>query len=227
MCWGHYYRKRRNSPLESPIREQKTCNIHYFDNINTSNKAYLLGLILTDGCIYKSRNSLCFSFGSKDLELVEFVKQELKSTHNIGYRKFKNFYILEIFNTYLCESLAKYNIIPRKSLIVTYPNHLNGYDKDFIRGCLDGDGSIVYEKSKYWNSSRLRFQWIGTFDLLHNIEKHLKQNLDLKKQKIHKYSSIYRLIYSSKQDNQRIYDYLYDSNGFYLKRKKDIFNDHS
>ena len=58
----------------------KSLNENYFNVIDTPNKAYVLGWIVSDG--YVSKNKLVF--GLKDLEILEFIKKELDSNHKIS-----------------------------------------------------------------------------------------------------------------------------------------------
>ena len=54
-------------------------------------------------------------------------------------------------NSYtLCQDLEKYGIVPRKSLILKFPNNISDEMlPHIIRGYFDGDGSISCYKRKY------------------------------------------------------------------------------
>jgi len=56
--------------------------LNYFKSIDSCNKAYILGLIVSDGYVDEKSNKL--NFTSKDIELVEIFRRELKSQHKLG-----------------------------------------------------------------------------------------------------------------------------------------------
>lgn len=62
-------------------------NEHYFDVIDTPAKAYLLGFIAADGALVKSTNRNCYyltiTIKYEDKVLLEFMQQELQSTHKL------------------------------------------------------------------------------------------------------------------------------------------------
>ena len=66
------------------IRENRKYhfNQHYFDNIDSHNKAYLLGFIYADGCINKN-NCLSIAVHENDVNLLEYYKKELNISKSI------------------------------------------------------------------------------------------------------------------------------------------------
>jgi hypothetical protein len=124
----------------------KSLNENYFDNINTPNKAYILGWIMSDG--YVSKNKLVF--GLKDLEILEFIKSEMESGHKISEifvydkRTDKTYqqYVLQICSKKISESLNKLGIHRAKSFTVDLPKIDKILYPHLIRGLFDGDGYI-------------------------------------------------------------------------------------
>ena len=57
---------------------------------------------------------------------------------------------MEFSSDIMFNDLAKYNIIPKKTYSVTnLPNTIpQQYIKDFLRGMVDGDGSISFDETK-------------------------------------------------------------------------------
>ena len=128
-------------------------NEHYFDVIDMPNKAYILGFLYSDGnnCIDKCTISIALQ--EEDWEILEKMRLEIGSEkplkfldksnkHDFGYT-YKNQYILPMFSSHMCNSLAEKGVVPNKSLVISFPEWL---DKEliphFIRGVFDGDGSI-------------------------------------------------------------------------------------
>ena len=54
---------------------------HYFDAIDTPQKAYWLGLLMTDGCVYAKKEKslrLCLTLKTEDKYLIEQFLSDLK-----------------------------------------------------------------------------------------------------------------------------------------------------
>ena len=116
------------------------------------NMAYILGYILADGCIIKGTytgysDSLKFGVQLKDKDILEKIKKELSSEHSISINK--NAAHLCITSQKIVDNLKCLGITYRKSLKETVPVVPKEYKKDFIRGIIDGDGGISFDKRRY------------------------------------------------------------------------------
>ena len=133
-------------------------NSEYFDNIDTPNKAYILGLIYADGnnYIYGDKHCLTISLQAEDVSLLERVKDELEYEGDLRFnplskkdQNFKDQYILAITDEHMCEQLKKIGVVQRKSLVLKFPTFLRpDLIRHFVRGYFDGDGSIYFDKSR-------------------------------------------------------------------------------
>lgn len=223
LCSFHYYRKLRGIPLNKPFGRKYSLNEHYFDIIDNPSKAYLLGILLTDGCVWKHKlqNSYYCKLMVIDEGLIKFLKSELDTNYPIKFDISKRAYSITLCSKIMFFSLKNYGVIPNKTFLTIYPQNLNGFDGDSIRGCLDGDGFIVHYRGKY---PRNRIGWTGTYILLSQIEKTLRENCSLKFKKIYQYShkTSFTLQYQAKNDIQKLINYIYANanNSFYLKRKQ-------
>lgn len=130
-------------------------NDDYFD-VENERMAYLLGLLASDGCVRKDTNEIKLSFSSVDRDFLCQLQQE------VGGRPIKDYITQDGFavsswiltSQHIKNQLAYYNIIPQKTFILQFPQHLNKkYWKDFIRGYFDGDGSVSTA-----GKSAIRFQ---------------------------------------------------------------------
>ncbi len=126
-------------------------NENYFDNWS-SNSAYILGFVLADGCIVKGTyngysDMLKFGVNIRDLDILEKIKSELNSDHKIS--KIKSACYLSLSSQKLVNSLKKLGIDYRKSLREKIPRIPKLYVRDFIRGIIDGDGSLSINKNNY------------------------------------------------------------------------------
>lgn len=222
FCSFHYYRTLRHIPIDKPFGKKYSLDEDYFGTINTPNKAYLLGVLMADGCVWVRKPKSCYCrLEMKDKELVEFFRDEIRANYPIKKRTEKDTYYMTVCSEKLFDSLSKHGIVPRKTFITGYPETLNGFDSDFIRGYLDGDGFIVHYEGKY---PRNRIGWCGNQKLLAGIEDKLKNACGIKHKELYRpianRSSI--LQYQSNGDIEKLIGYLYENsnNSFYLKRKR-------
>lgn len=130
---------------------RKKVNESYFKKW-TQGMAYILGFILTDGCIiegtYKGySDALKFGVQIGDIDILEKIKQELESEHTISL--IKNAAYFGITSQKIVDDLKNLKISYRKSLREKIPKVPNRFIKDYIRGIVDGDGSISFDKRNY------------------------------------------------------------------------------
>lgn len=167
------------------IEREIPVNEYYFDKL-THSSAYILGFIAADGNLNDSKyiHSLQISVNVKDIWILNFIKNQMKSGHKLFYYKDKPICSLSIGSIKLFDSLVRNGITPRKSLILKYPNIPRKFDLDFIRGYCDGDGCINIRmlKGRY---KQLRVNILGTNNFLDSIKKilpggHISKRLDSK-----------------------------------------------
>ncbi|MEW6102118.1 MAG: LAGLIDADG family homing endonuclease [Candidatus Omnitrophota bacterium] len=111
----------------------------------SSNLAYIVGLITTDGNLSKDGRHIDFT--SSDFQLIKTFKKCLSLNIKIG-RKYGSFagtksYRLQFGNVKLYRWLLKIGLAPNKTSNLGKINVPRRYFRDFLRGHLDGDGSIV------------------------------------------------------------------------------------
>lgn len=127
-----------------------TINEYYFDEINTPNKAYILGLLFADGCNSTTKSQVDISLQEEDRHILEDIKNEIEINKPLGFKNYhdknpnhKNQYSLSITCKHMSDTLFKLGMVDAKSLILEFPEWLN---KDlyshFIRGYFDGDGCL-------------------------------------------------------------------------------------
>lgn len=126
-----------------------SLNENYFDNIDSFDKAYLLGFIASDGCIYCRSNHqkmLSISVNSIDLEILNNFKNNLNTTKPISIDEKTSMANLQITSDILCNSLINIGIIPKKTFDIDFStifsNIPNKFIPTFFLGYFDGDGSI-------------------------------------------------------------------------------------
>ena len=133
---------------------KRNIDLTIFEQIDTHDKAYLLGLICSDGSI--SNCGRKFQISSKDKEMLENCKLILKSEHKLmerfgidkrtgrGHMKYTvNFCSIKIVN-----DLKKLGISNNKSFNCPMPKIDDIYFWSFLRGLFDGDGSVYGKEGK-------------------------------------------------------------------------------
>jgi intein/homing endonuclease len=105
----------------------------------TSELAYLIGLLVTDGNVRENGN---VSFVSKDKDLTEFVRDCITPSQPIHEERTSNAWRWYIWSIPLVKKLNGFGIFPRKSKTIRFPIFPEKVKWDFIRGILDGDGTI-------------------------------------------------------------------------------------
>lgn len=213
-------------------------NYNYFDSIDTEEKAYWLGFIFADGNISKSermykgklkRGNYRFELSLKaedKYHLEKFAKvigfnKEVKTSKATNRTNrcrlyFNNKHLWTILNSYGCT--------PNKSLTLTFPKleiFLNKeLIKHFIRGYIDGDGSICYRNAAHTD---FQLRILGTENFLTTLQ----QQLPLEKQnKLHKDINIFELCFNGSR-GLYVCNYLYKNSNIYLDRKYSRYIEYS
>lgn len=143
-------------------------------NIDTPHKAYLLGLIMADGCIYYNKQSgaYCTTIKLKESDkyLLEIIQKHFPFFRmgkvEISKDGFKSYYINH-YNKLLFNDLQKHGILPRKSKDNADKVFLPALTDDlffaYLHGLFDGDGTIYQSKEGH-----IRIEVIGMANSLFN-----------------------------------------------------------
>lgn len=208
-----------------------TLNKHFFDVINTEEKAYWLGFIYADGYITKSNNNdksanrLRINISSKDKILLEQFLQDIEATSSniTDYIPRKTYSTnqmscISINSIELCNALISHGCTEKKTLTLSFPSSIHeNLIHHFIRGYFDGDGTIGKEQLGI----------IGNHCFLINLQQILVQECNLKITKLYEYKhkapGMYDLKYGGRIQLTRIYQYLYKDATRFLSRKFDKF----
>lgn len=218
-------------------------NEHIFDIIDSKEKAYWIGFIWCDGynCKRARRNKTTYevkiSLAEQDIEHLNKLKIFLNSNHNIKRYKFNSFdkdhteIRLLLSNTYLGSVLeSKYGMIAHREnadkLISNIPME---YMKDFIRGVIDAEGSIVmsytHDKSRPLASYKSAVNLSTYKSLIGYIQDYLYENsLITNKSKLYKRHQdrdefCVQVKYCGNNNVVKLLDWLYDGATIYLDRK--------
>lgn len=218
------------------IPNKKEHKSDYFRNIDCETKAYILGYLVADGSIEESIRKdrpsklvrLRFGCITEDDEIIKLIQQEIAPDNKLRYYQpkapnRKQVTILQICDKELINDLRTlYNIQPRKTYLsdFEFPNIPKQFERDFIRGFVDGDGSIGrHHFSMICNSKKFATQIRDKF---------LKEIPELKSyiyKENRKYTDYWSLHFSMNlQVAPKMYKYLYDGATVFLKRKESVLN---
>jgi hypothetical protein len=133
--------------------------LNYVETAWSAPLAYVVGLIASDGNV--SSDGRHINITSKDLELVSHVKEVLNLANVIGRKARggspdKKYYVLQFGSKNFYAFLLSIGLTPAKSKTIARVEVPNTFFSDFLRGCVDGDGSIVETKHPESKHPQLR-----------------------------------------------------------------------
>lgn len=208
------------------------CDYHYFDNIDTEEKAYWLGFLTADGWISKNKKSNAGAVGIElqygDIcHLKKFNKSiggNYKITDrwkicNLSKEKNKRFHMcsIRIFSLTMYNSLTRQGFTSEKSYhfkIPTFDEHLM---RHYLRGYFDGDGCFCY------TNKNLSAGFItSSLELNNDIQEILKKN-NLNYSTCNYISDfqtpMYRINFTKEKYKIQFLDWIYKDSNVYLDRK--------
>lgn len=230
-----------------PMGYKYKVDHNYFSVIDSEYKAYILGFAFADGSVYKhpanNRQSV-FRIGvqEEDSYILEKLSTEaaggnkytVKTPSSIR-KNYKSQIVVTISSNKLCQDLINLGCHIRKSRDgMEFPKLDDQLIPHFIRGFMDGDGSIIIKKQTYKykrktiyhipNPHRDRFKLLLAFsstdrDFLLEVGKHLNVSKTYISEKVRTMVN-YILWIENKDDVKRSIEYLYHNAHYYLERKR-------
>lgn len=188
-----------------------TFNEYYFDKIDTPNKAYLLGFLYADGCIQKN-NVVSIIVHQKDIEILQMFKKELNASNEISEVKSKPHVRIFFCSKHMCDTLINIGCRHNKTYSLSFPNIDDVYKYDFIRGFMDGDGSISLISRR--DKKYISLSFTGTLEMMQELKRIF--NMD---SKIRFYRGAYSIHIGKTEDVLRILNNIYNNAELYMTRK--------
>lgn len=159
-------------------------------NIVGADLWYLVGLITSDGCLYKDGRHIDVT--SKDYEFLKNLVARLDLPNKVGVKKDgkgKQAHRIQIANRNLYDFLLSIGLRPNKSLELRELDIPKEYFVDFLRGLIDGDGYMgrwihPSNKKEQWSlricsGSRFFIDWLkNRIESLLNAKGKIYQDLD-------------------------------------------------
>lgn len=123
---------------------------------------YLLGAFMTDGCVsIDKRGYKNARLTSKDIDWLELIRDIVCPGLPISIDKRFDAGDIRICSTELGSWLISNGCIPKKSLSLEFPEIPDEYLPDFLRGCIDGDGSIIISNKNRENNHKIEVVLFG------------------------------------------------------------------
>ena len=210
------------------LRNDRNSYINYFydstffDNIDTPEKANVLGMWCADGTNEPNYNKIKLTLQDLDREILEDIRSLLKVEKPLTLYKrhekdpnWHDAYELIIYDKHMCESLSDKGCVPNKSLILEWNDNLReDLYPHFIRGYFDGDGGIGKEKygvAVNFTSSRKFCEGLSKFLLnlgIYNRIDNVKTNKDTAK-----------VVITRKAEAEKLFLYMYKNATIFMRRK--------
>ena len=212
--------ERYNIPKVNRRLVNNNLDVHYFDNIDTEEKAYFLGFIFADGSI--SNDEFFLDINEKDIEILLRIREEIHSNCKITTRKKGNSMMsrIAIKNKVFCSSLSQYGIIENKTKMTS---HLpvekipKIFYKDFLRGLIDGDGWVIKTKQNLYKIGYVTQYYSTALDFVEMLNSLLEEKW---KNKILTPKDRYAIVNIQKQSIvKQVALVLYKGNKICLSRK--------
>lgn len=200
------------------------------DGVDDYIQKYILGLIITDGCITKNGKKFVICVSLKDKEMIEQIRDIVCKTKKV-YKDGNN-YQVKWRNSNDISYLEKFNIAQRKTYTVGVPYFENNM-WHLIRGLFDGDGSVyndktidkgkeyIYQRISFTSGSKQFVDDLSQFLTINGISH--KINMDSRRKDCA--NKTYYIKVYKKRDVQKLKNLMYnDCNNWKLERKYNLFN---
>ena len=227
------FARRHNIKNRYQYRHSGYRDPYYFDDINSSDKAYILGFIAADGCV--TDKEIKISLSSVDSEILEKIRNTIGFDNKVKFRTNSSTYKRECsialvsFGTQeMIKSLKNLGFNKNKTIDFKMPYIPDEFKVDFFRGFVDGDGSFT-EYTSNDGYTRYCFSLCGTYEFLIEFRDYfsklgIKFNSNIRK-RFDTESCCYALSCSGRINVFPLLDIIYGNvdNKLFLKRKYDKY----
>jgi hypothetical protein len=212
-------------------------NEDYFEKIDCPQKAYWLGFLYADGCMYKNKNKIKIALQEADGYLIEEFFKDLESNQKPCYDKSRRCKETQITSSKMCEDLKNKGMRPRKTYDLDFPKIdefiPKKYFDNFLIGFFDGDGSVKLNRHKI-KGSRYRhvflFGAVGFKYFIEELSIYFEEQYGIKSTvyavKANKKGLIYKMyLKKNREDYEKISSFFkngYNGLNHFLTRKKEV-----
>jgi hypothetical protein len=209
-------------------------NEHYFDVIDTEEKAYMLGFIYADGNNLFQINRVAIHLSIVDKEILQKFSKIMFNDEHLKYNRHKQksgkifeYVSLNMYSKYMSQHLATLGVVERKSHKIVFPEWLNkSLYRHFIRGLIDGDGWIYLPNN---NRDSPNVGLICTRKMNDFLKDYFDKELGLKSYLAKAYKQDFNVMCEIRVKNYHqckiFLDWLYQDATIYLQRKYNLYRD--
>jgi len=200
---------------------------------------YLLGAFITDGNLIqdKSRtNSFKISLCSKDIDWLELIQKELGGDGNIR-DTCNNSSTLFLYGKDIYNWFVEHKCCPKKSLTQELPDIPDIHFNDFLKGCIDGDGSIYRSQYKAHNNKTYEQTTVylcgasenflltisdklNDINFKHSVIQQKPKNKVINGRVVYSKHNMYKIQFSGHKKCVKFLHWLYSSDTISMPRKK-------
>jgi len=214
---------------KSQFQRKYPLNENYFNEVDTEEKAYFLGLLYSDGFNNEKRGRV--SLDSVDECIVQRLNKAIDLNKPLYIREYpkkpnnKKSYSLMICSKKISNRLKELGCPQRKSLIIDFPGEdiiPKNLRRFFIRGYFDGNGyfNVSFRKSGY---KQHNFSICSTRTFCTKLSNILKEDLDINTFLDKPYPNIAieitKLKISGRKQIYKFLDWIYDGANIFIDRK--------
>ncbi len=225
------YHKANRKKLRRTVKPLKYNIDEGFFNDWTKEFAYFLGFFMADGHINLKTRTASIKLQNRDeyilMTFLKFFKTNRELAYEQGYPK------IRINNSLIIKRLVDLGCYPCSSLKNSYPTEMSDkYFFHFLRGFIDGDGSIYICKSKKSRQKNvLRVNILGSKEFLEFLIQKISFFLNRKiNYKICRRKDcilpLHEVTFNGELARLLCYNLYKDSKGLCLERKKEKFKTH-
>jgi DNA-binding transcriptional regulator WhiA len=209
------------------------CDYHYFDEIDTEEKAYWLGFLTADGWINKNDKNNAGVTGIElqygDINHLKKFNKSIGGNYQITDRwrscpistkdkeKKHHMCCIRIFSLTMYNSLVNKGFTKDKSFDYSVPNLREDLIRHYIRGYFDGDGCFTFTNKSF------HINFVTASNTLHDDLLRILKSEDFHPVDggyINDFSTyMYRLDICRNNEKLRFLDWIYKDSNIYLDRK--------
>jgi len=168
---------------DSHCQKKYTLNETYFENIDTPEKAYVLGFIYADGNV--KGNRLKIALWDKDRELLERFSAAMGFNGPLGREEKtrpnrSDMCVLNVFGRTFCNHLKDKGVMENKVHRIQLPTFLpDDLLRHFVLGYFDGDGSI-FEETASKDGLRYVVTFAGHEGFIRSLQSYFEKAIGVK-----------------------------------------------
>lgn len=224
-------------------------NENYFSEINSHEKAYILGFIYADGSVRcnSEHYTLEINQNGERKDVLEKIIKALDA--DIPIKEYSiNTFSIQFHSKRIAQDLVKLGAVSNKSLVLQFPTKEQVPEEflsSFILGCFDGDGCVWNGKRKKMlvkNEKKpgtmrerivhnVKFTYTGNVDFVNALQDYLvnlgivnkKTKLNFSKAKNPNNTTCNKVCtmeYSGRKQMKKLYEYMYSNSPIWCKEKK-------